>query len=198
MRFSRGKGVMRMKAGFWQLKTVTKIFAAVLLGLAMFELAMVLLLPGIAKTQSRVISVVFASVLAAVVSGIFACRRAGLENELKKSADFYLTLLYDFPYLIWRSDVDGHYDYFNGAWLRFTGRTLEQEQGEGWLDSVHPEDRETCLHIYNDIIFLRQFKILLIIIFHTAFPLFSFYAKITHPIAIVLEICPQYFDLEKK
>ncbi len=139
-----------MKAGFWQLKTVTKIFAAVLLGLAMFELAMVLLLPGIAKTQSRVISVVFASVLAAVVSGIFACRRAGLENELKKSADFYLTLLYDFPYLIWRSDVDGHYDYFNGAWLRFTGRTLEQEQGEGWLDSVHPEDRETCLHIYNE------------------------------------------------
>lgn len=56
------------------------------------------------------------------------------------TADEYRTLVEFAPVLIWRSTADGRCDYFNDAWLRFTGRTLEQERGEGWLQSVHPDD----------------------------------------------------------
>jgi diguanylate cyclase (GGDEF)-like protein/PAS domain S-box-containing protein len=51
--------------------------------------------------------------------------------------------------LVWTSGLDGGCEYFNEPWLRFTGRTQEQEQGEGWADGVHPDDRSRCLETYQ-------------------------------------------------
>lgn len=39
-------------------------------------------------------------------------------------------------------------DHFNQPWLRFTGRSLAQELGNGWTEGVHPEDFERCLAVY--------------------------------------------------
>src|SRR5437660_8259037 len=44
------------------------------------------------------------------------------------------------PVLLWISDADGGCVFFNRAWLEFTGRSLEEELGEGWVDDVHPDD----------------------------------------------------------
>jgi PAS domain S-box-containing protein len=52
--------------------------------------------------------------------------------------------------LIWRANTEGLCDYFNSEWLIFTGRTLEQEIGNGWTEGVHPDDFDRCMKIYLD------------------------------------------------
>lgn len=63
-----------------------------------------------------------------------------LEEALKRSRDFYLTLFEELPTMIWRLASDGTCDYVNKAWLDFTGRTLQEEMGDGWIQCIHPED----------------------------------------------------------
>src|SRR5579863_783033 len=53
------------------------------------------------------------------------------------------------PAMVWVSDSEGLRTYFNRAWLGFTGRSLEQELGDGWSDGIHPEDRLRCLDTYR-------------------------------------------------
>jgi PAS domain S-box-containing protein len=54
------------------------------------------------------------------------------------------------PVLIWISDARKTCTWFNSRWLAFTGRTLEQESGYGWVEGVHPDDLERCVSVYND------------------------------------------------
>jgi PAS domain S-box-containing protein len=74
--------------------------------------------------------------------------RKRAEEALSKSRDFYLTLFEFFPALIWQAGLDAKCNYFNQAWLNFTGRTLDQEVGDGWTQGVHPDDLERCLRTY--------------------------------------------------
>jgi PAS domain S-box-containing protein len=48
------------------------------------------------------------------------------------------------PALIWAAGPDAARAFFNKPWLDFTGRALDQERGFGWLDGVHPEDRQSA------------------------------------------------------
>ncbi len=66
------------------------------------------------------------------------------------TATEYRLLVQHSPVMIWRSGLDAKCDYFNETWLEFTGRTLEQEQGDGWADGVHPDDFERCVAHYLD------------------------------------------------
>jgi PAS domain S-box-containing protein len=75
-------------------------------------------------------------------------RRKAMEDEIRRSRDFYLTLLEDFPALVWQSDPDAKCNYVNRTWLNFRGRTLEEEMGDGWLEGVHPDDLKECMGIY--------------------------------------------------
>ena len=55
------------------------------------------------------------------------------ETEFRELAD-------NAPILMWRTGLDKVCDYFNKPWLDFTGCTLQEEVGFGWVDRVHPDD----------------------------------------------------------
>ena len=68
---------------------------------------------------------------------------------LKESELHFRTLADSGQALIWTSGLDKMCNYFNKPWLRFTGRKLEQELGNGWLETVHPDDRDHCVLTYE-------------------------------------------------
>lgn len=44
------------------------------------------------------------------------------------------------PVMVWIADAEKRYVYFNDAWLRFSGKTLEQEFSQEWENRIHPDD----------------------------------------------------------
>ena len=71
------------------------------------------------------------------------------QEALLESETHFRTLANSGQALIWTSGVNKNYDYFNQPWLDFTGRTLEQEMGDGWTENVHPDDLQMCVNIYQ-------------------------------------------------
>ena len=77
-------------------------------------------------------------------------------DSAKLSSTEYQTLVEQAPILIWRADPTMGCDYFNDRWLAFTGRTMEQERGNGWAEGVHPDDLARCFKIYTESFGLRH------------------------------------------
>ena len=74
--------------------------------------------------------------------------RQSAEERLAESELRFQTLADSGQVLIWTSGLDKQCDYFNAVWLRFTGRTIEQEIGNGWTEGVHPDDLVRCVKTY--------------------------------------------------
>ena len=71
------------------------------------------------------------------------------EKLLRESEARFRIVADSAPVLIWMSGTDKLCNFFNKPWLDFTGRSLEQENGNGWAEGVHGEDVERCLQIYS-------------------------------------------------
>jgi len=74
--------------------------------------------------------------------------RKKAEAALRESEIQYRNLADSGSALVWTSGLDKLCNYFNDPWLKFTGRTLEQEMGNGWAEGVHPDDFDRCLETY--------------------------------------------------
>lgn len=74
--------------------------------------------------------------------------RMQVREALHESAQRFRMMADTAPVMIWVSGPDGRWTFFNKRWLSFTGRTMEEEIGDGWPKEIHPDDYERYLNDY--------------------------------------------------
>jgi len=70
-------------------------------------------------------------------------------RESRESESRFRLVANTAPVMIWMSGPDKLCTYFNQPWLEFTGRSLEAELGNGWIEGVHAQDVKGCLNTYS-------------------------------------------------
>jgi PAS domain S-box-containing protein len=76
-------------------------------------------------------------------------RNARAERALRESEEQFRRTVDSAPALLWTARPDTTLDYLNQNCVKFTGLPLEKLLDEGWLDAVHPEDRDYCVGTYT-------------------------------------------------
>jgi PAS domain S-box-containing protein len=70
--------------------------------------------------------------------------RKTVEIALRESEQRFRLMADHAPVMIWITDAGGACTFLGKTWYEFTGRTPESSLGFGWVDAVHPEDRDTA------------------------------------------------------
>ena len=68
--------------------------------------------------------------------------RKRAEEALRASERDFRSLAESMPQIVWATTPDGLNIYFNQQWVDYTGLSMEQSYGEGWIIPVHPDDRQ--------------------------------------------------------
>ncbi|MEC4805435.1 MAG: PAS domain S-box protein [Jaaginema sp. PMC 1079.18] len=66
-------------------------------------------------------------------------------RELESNQRLFRTVTNAAPVLLWITNPQGDRTFVNQPWLEFTNADLDAPLGKGWLDFVHPEDRDRVL-----------------------------------------------------
>ena len=76
-------------------------------------------------------------------------KRQNAEKALRESEERFRLIADTAPVLIWLAGPDKGCAFVNRPWLEFTGRTLQQEIGNGWAEGAHPGDVTRCMALYH-------------------------------------------------
>ncbi len=68
--------------------------------------------------------------------------RMKFEDSLLESEQKFRLLADSMPQHIWTADTQGNLNYFNKSVFDYSGLSLEKINKDGWLQIVHPDDRE--------------------------------------------------------
>lgn len=74
--------------------------------------------------------------------------RRARTNVLRESEARFRAMADTAPVLIWVAGPDRGCTFLNRGWLDFTGRTMAQELGDGWIQGIHPADVGPCVAGY--------------------------------------------------
>ncbi|BAY34265.1 two-component hybrid sensor and regulator [Nostoc carneum NIES-2107] len=76
--------------------------------------------------------------------------RKQAEAALRQRELMFSTLADTMPQMFWITKPDGYHEYFNQRWYNYTGKTLEQTNGEGWQTILHPDDVQRTSEVWQN------------------------------------------------
>ncbi|MFO1369004.1 MAG: PAS domain S-box protein [Marinagarivorans sp.] len=71
--------------------------------------------------------------------------RMHAEQALRASESRFRQVTESLPQMIWTCTADGPCDYLGPQWIAYTGIPESEQLGYGWLEQIHPEDRERTI-----------------------------------------------------
>jgi PAS domain S-box-containing protein len=75
--------------------------------------------------------------------------RKQAEDAIKQSEERYRSLIAATSQIVWTADAEGRCPYLP-SWGAYTGQTEAQMVGFGWLDAIHPDDRERTNQVWME------------------------------------------------
>lgn len=71
-------------------------------------------------------------------------KRKAAEDAIRESEERFRNMSNHCPVMLWVTDGHGECIHVNERWIEFTGQTHDEGLGHGWLNAVHPDDREAA------------------------------------------------------
>ena len=75
---------------------------------------------------------------------IMVLQRQRAEQALQQSEERFRDFANAAPAMLWVTEPDGSCSFLSQGWYEFTGQGEDEGLGLGWLNAVHPDDREAA------------------------------------------------------
>ncbi|MDY7013520.1 MAG: PAS domain-containing protein, partial [Cyanobacteriota bacterium] len=83
--------------------------------------------------------------------------RKQAEEALKRSEEQFRSLVVATSQIIWTTDAEGRVVADTPTWRHFTGQTVAEVMEFGWLEAIHPDDRERIARVWMQAIQTQSF-----------------------------------------
>jgi PAS domain S-box-containing protein len=87
-----------------------------------------------------------------IKGGVIVCRditeRKQAEAAMQESEERFRNMANNAPFKVWVTDSTGYCTFFSESWYEFTGQSEETGLGFGWINALHPEDREQAKNAF--------------------------------------------------
>ncbi len=78
------------------------------------------------------------------------------EAALRESEERFRVLTQAIPSITWESDADGVGTFMSKRWFSYTGMSAAELANDGWINALHPDDRETASRKWAEAVASRQ------------------------------------------
>lgn len=98
---------------------------------------------GVVAITGTVLLILTGTITASILEGMLESEHA-IASAAHDAEIQFRTLAEAIPQIVWTTDPEGLTTYINRRWYEMTGMPVEGSLGSGWMEAVHPDDRDIC------------------------------------------------------